>query len=152
MLRALASSPLSPIGKRKKAFLGLKCDLSQMHLSPCYGNNLNFVGLHTLWFPLVFVGFMYGGWWWHQQQEKPVNDFIQWHVWDRPCGTCCEFSKLHLVPQLCVRCDLLSVRVTRNLLFGPSAHSVEMWTWSLSMSDLRWKGHTFTSLGINSVS
>ena len=63
VLRALASSPLSPIGKRKKAFLGLKCDLSQMHLSPCYGNNLNFVGLHTLWFPLVFVGFMYGGWW-----------------------------------------------------------------------------------------
>lgn len=63
MLRAPASGPLSPTEKGKKAFLGLKSDLSRMHLSFRYGSNLNFVGLHTLWFTLVFVGFMYGGWW-----------------------------------------------------------------------------------------
>ena len=141
-----------PLKKEKKVFLGLKCDLSWMHLSFRYGSNLNFIGRRTLWFTLVFVGFMYGGWWWHQQWEKPVNDFIQWHVWDHPCGTCCVFSKLSLVPQLCVTCDLLLVRVIRNLLFDPSAHSAETWTWCLPMSDLRWKGHLFSSLGINSAS
>lgn len=65
-------------------------------------------------------------------------------------------SKLHLVHQLCVKCNLLYMVATRNFLVN--------WSWcsflrdlgkavcSLLMSDCRQEGHIFTSLVITRAS
>lgn len=76
--------------------------------------------------------------------------------WDHQHGTRFVFSKLHFVHQLCVRCDLLQRRVTRNVLMN--------WSWcsflrnldkavrSLLTSGCKQDGHVCTSLAITSTS